>query len=158
MAWQFRLDGRVLGDRSQNWRSAVAFVNESAINPFTPVFVRSGLIEAEDLRTSDDPRLRAFCLFPVRGIYSLRQNDENLIPLPTTGTGRLSFADRQRLIDAGTAWFLLLGTPDTVSYVERELLSGWQGHRVGPVVVERREFGHVAVLRIEVKPEVLSDK
>ena len=151
MIWQFRRDGRVIGDRSQDWRAAIGAINESALGSDTPVFVRSGLIEAEGLRDSDDASLRAYCLLPARGIYRLRQDDGDLIPLPTTGSGRLSSAGRQRLTNAGTAWFLLLGAPDTVAHTETELLSSWQGNKGQPVVVERLKFGDVAVLRVEVQ-------
>jgi hypothetical protein len=150
MLLQFQRDGRVIGDRNQNWQAAVDWINQSPLDPNTPVFVRSGLIEAEQLRGSEDQRLRAYCLFPVRGIYPLRQDDRDLIPLPTTGSGRLSPAQQRRLSDAGTAWFLLAGRPETVSHIENELLSGWQGRTEQPSVVERRAFGDLALLRFEV--------
>jgi uncharacterized membrane protein len=154
IVWQIARDGRVIGDRNQDWRTAVRSLHESSIAATTPVFVRSGLIEAEGLRSSPDSQLREYCLLPVRTIYRLRHNDESLIPLPTTRSGRLSPTNRQRVLDAGTAWFLLLGGPRTTASVERELLTGWQGCGVRPTITERRRFGLVAILRLEVRAAI----
>jgi hypothetical protein len=74
MIEQYRRDGRVIGDRNQDWRSAVRVLNDKASDPKTPVFVRSGLIEADRLHDSSDRRLREYCLLPVLGVYRIRRN------------------------------------------------------------------------------------
>ncbi len=150
---QTQHDGRVIGDRNQDWRSAVAAISEHSHDPTTPVFVRSGLIEATGLRSSDDPQLREYCLLPVRGIYRLQQPDESLIPLPIHHSGRLTPDDCQRIQNAGGGWFLLAGLPSTVSSIESELLSNWNTPRNQPRVAERQAYGYVTVLRLAIDPK-----
>jgi len=142
---QYRWDGRIVGDRNQDWRSAVRALNDKAARGQAPVFVRSGLIEANGLRESHDERLRDYCLLPVSGIYRYEGDLATLIPLPTTGTGRLDEAHRQCIANAGQAWFLLAGPPEEV---EKELLRGWKANNVRPDVTERHRFGGVSVLRL----------
>ena len=81
-------DGRVLGDRVQDWRAAAVLVARRACGTPALVFVRSGLIEADGLGIRDDPLLREYCLLPVRGIYDTGIEGERLIPLPMKGSGR----------------------------------------------------------------------
>ena len=150
MIGQYRQDGRVIGDRSQDWRSAIAMINEDTQNPHWPVFVRSGLIEAAALRSSDAPQLREYCLLPVRGIYRLQRPDDLLIPLSIHHSGRLSSRQRRRLEDSGGGWFLLAGVPSTVSSIESELLSNWDASPYQPRIAGRRAYGNVTVLRLTV--------
>jgi len=66
-----------------------------------PVFVRSGLIEADSLSTRPEPWLREYCLLPVTGIYRATDDPRELTPLPTSQTGKLGEADRKRILAAG---------------------------------------------------------
>jgi mannosyltransferase len=152
MIEQYTQDGRVIGDRNQDWRSAMAMINQDTQNPHWPVFIRSGLIEAAELRSSDAPQLRAYCLLPVRGIYRLQRADELLIPLSIHHSGRLSPRQRQRLENSGGGWFLLAGVPSTVSSIESELLSNWDASQYQPRIAGRRVYGNVTVLRLTVDP------
>jgi hypothetical protein len=145
---QFRHDGRVIGDRSQDWRSAVAWINRQLATPNTLIFVRSGLVEAEQLRRSDDEQLREYCLLPVRGIYRLPSDDQALIPLPTFHSGKLSDASRERLLASGTAWFLLAGSPEGVAAIERELLSRLASSGTRATIDQRKSFGGVSALHL----------
>lgn len=149
---QWARDGRLLGDRNQDWRSAVALIEGRPQSRGWPVFVRSGLIEADRLRTSADPLLREYCLLPVRGIYRLTPPDRELIPLPTTRAGELSGAQRRRAVAAGGAWFLILGSPSDVQQIAVRLRRGWTAVGAQAEVQEAQAFGDVAVLRLSVQP------
>ena len=50
---QLRYDGQIIGDRQEDWRSAVAWLNEQLPDNRYPILLRSGLIEAGELRTSE---------------------------------------------------------------------------------------------------------
>ncbi len=149
---QYRHDGRVIGDRNQNWRSAVHVLNDKASNTKAPVFVRSGLIEADGLYNSSDRRLREYCLLPALGIYRIERDAETLTPLPTNAAGSLSAEDRKRIATAGEAWFLLSGTPGQVGEIKTRLCRRWEAHHVRARVAEHHPFGNVAVLRLNVSP------
>jgi hypothetical protein len=136
---------------NQGWRSAVHTLCARVGDPRLPIFVRSGLIEADRLGMEDDGRLREYCLLPVLGIYRTGQEADCLIPLPTTGPGALSAADRQRIVAAREAWFLLLARPDDAAVIRGELERGWDEGAEPPRITEHLAFGDVAVLRMEVR-------
>ncbi|WP_254513592.1 glycosyltransferase family 39 protein [Anatilimnocola floriformis] len=104
----WRQDGKVLHDRREDWRGAVAALNDklkndSATNP--PILVRSGLIEADALRDNGEPFFRDYCLCPVKGIYRL--NSDNLIPLTTDEPGLLQAELSERLRSEDSLWLLV---------------------------------------------------
>jgi mannosyltransferase len=150
---QYRYDGRVVGARTQDWRSAVATINAAAPYARLPVLVRSGLIEADALRTSRDERLRQYCLLPVTGIYRLARTPDDLLPLPTSGAGQLRAEVRRQVDAAGGAWCLLAGTEPDVAGIERELLSGWGTPDRRPRIELRESFGDVTLLRLRIAPQ-----
>ena len=145
---QLRYDGRVLGDRNQDWRAAVAALNGHRQHVRLPVFVRSGLIEADALRTHPESWLREYCLLPVTGIYRVAGDPRDLTPLPTSQPERLGEADRRRILAAGGGWFLVLGRPESVRRMSRDLIWGWGGSR--PVIREEW-FGDVALLQFTIE-------
>lgn len=151
MREQYRRDGRVIGDRNQDWRSAVRLLNARASNPETPVFVRSGLIEADALYDSSDRRLRDYCLLPVLGIYRIQRDAETVTPLPTSAPANLKDTDRKRIATVGEAWFLLSGTPAQVKEMEIQLCRRWEAFRARASVAEHHAFGNVAVLCLIVR-------
>lgn len=75
----FRQQGRFIADRNEDWRAAVASINQA--NDGAPVVIYSGLIEADEL-TNGESEWREFAALPVRGIYRLQ--DRDVIPLPMT--------------------------------------------------------------------------
>jgi hypothetical protein len=104
-------DGRLLHDRQEDWRGAVAKLNslladEREQSP--PILVRSGLIETDDLPNNPSPLFREYCLCPVRGMYNLRSN--NVFPLTTDDPGKLLPEYRSRLRRERSVW-LLVRTP-----------------------------------------------
>lgn len=148
---QYRWDGRVIGDRRQDWRGAVQRLQQEARTSDAPIFVRSGLIEAEDLETGSE-RLIEYCLLPVRGIYQLDVPATRLVPLPTTRSGELTRRQVDRVAAAGEAWFLLAGNPTTADRIAETLRRtlARAGHR--GFVTQREAFGNVAVLHVAISP------
>jgi hypothetical protein len=155
---QYRHDGRVIGDRNQDWRSAVAEINEDVRHLDLPVFVRSGLIEAAGLRSSDEPRLRDYCLLPVRGIYRLQRAEDLQVPLPIHHSGRLS-PDQCRLLEnSGGGWFILAGRAPSISSIESELLGNWEAGPHRARIAQRRAYGYVTNLRMSIETAPTASK
>ncbi|MCA9270926.1 MAG: hypothetical protein KDA41_20740, partial [Planctomycetales bacterium] len=99
--------GRVVDRPQQDWRSAVAAVNNAAVGSDWPALVRSDLIEGRELETSDDRELREYCLLPVTSIYRLDATTRRrLVPLPTTRPGRMRSADLQAIAPHDGAWLI----------------------------------------------------
>jgi len=146
---QWRQDGRVIGDRNQDWRSAVEYVRERA-RADAPVFVRSGLIEAERWYDSPENLRREYCLLPVLGLYRLDQPREILFPLPIRPPAVLSADARRRVLACGQAWCLVQGSEPSVARFEEALQSGWQRAGVQVVSVQRFSFGNVAAVHVTV--------
>ena len=114
------------------------------------MFVRSGLIEADELYNSSDRRLREYCLLPVLGVYRIQRRPETLTPLPTTTAGILNDEDRKRIANAGEAWFLVSGTPGQVGEIRARLCRRWEAHRVEVTAVQHHSFGNVGALHLTV--------
>jgi hypothetical protein len=139
-----RLDRR----GQEDWRGAVRFVDGHLATRRLPVFVRSGLIEAEHLRDGVHDIWWDFCLLPVTSIYRFQHRPAELVPLPTTVPGRLTPAQLDLLIERGGAWFLIRGTDRdadaTVAQVASRLRTrGWTAGSEA-----RRAFGLVTAVRI----------
>lgn len=101
-------DGRVLHERNEDWRAAVAKLNSllaADAEHSPPVLVRSGFIEADDLHAFDAPYFQEYCLSPVRGVYSLRSN--NVYPLTTNDPGKLRPKLREQLQGGHSLWLLI---------------------------------------------------
>jgi hypothetical protein len=156
MVRQWCQDGRVVGDRNQDWRSAAAYVNQHA-GAAAPVFVRSGLIEAEHWYSSEDPLRREFCLLPVLGLYRLDHARQTLFPLPISPPAVLSSEARRRVLTCREAWCFVPGSEQSVARFAAALNSAWRRAGVPPSAVQRSSFGDVAVLHVRVaaaKPAV----
>lgn len=147
MIRQWRQDGRVVGDRNQDWRSAVAYISEQA-EAASPVFVRSGLIEAERWYAGEDPLRREFCLLPVLGLYRLDRPKDALFPLPISPPAVLSSEAHRRVLAGREAWCLVHGSEQSLVRFEASLRSTWPRAGVPLSSIHRRSFGDVAVLRI----------
>jgi hypothetical protein len=143
---QLLRDGRVIGDRRQDWRGAVSLLQQRVAQQDVPVFVRSGLIEADRLRGESSPQLHQYCLLPVSSIYRLDVPPENLFPLPCRWGGELTKPQLDRVAKAGQAWFLLAGSPRGIAGRRRRLAK--QLTIDGAVIrsAEQHLFGDVALL------------
>jgi len=155
MVRQWRQDGRVVGDRNQDWRSAVTYINGLDADS-TPVFVRSGLIEAEHWYASKDPLRREFCLLPVLGLYRVDRPLDQLFPLPVRPAAVLSAEARRRVLASRKAWCLLQGSEASLARFEASLSPAWQRAGVRVTSVRRRAFGNVAVFHVRVADATLS--
>ena len=132
--WQ--RDGRFIVDRSQDWRSAVEFVNDHATNSNSSCFVRSGFVEADRLRSQPNDLLKDYCLAPVTSLYRLQMA---AIPLTT----RPPF-DIQPQPNHSETWVILNGSAATR---ERFLTSRENPFRI----VQSQSFGDVLVCEISDK-------
>jgi len=149
MVGQWRHDGRVIGDRNQDWRAAVRWVRERA-SADAPVFVRSGLIEAERWHSSPDSLRREYCLLPVLGLYRLDHRRESLFPLPLRPAAVLPAEGRRQMLACGQAWCLVLGDERSVARFAQDLRSAWQRAGISVREVQRFAFGRVTALRVNV--------
>ncbi len=143
---QFTDDGRLIADRGQDWRGAVAWLN-TVRDDSAPVLVRSGLIEADRLRPDSSERLREYCNLPVTGLYVLDRPGV-IFPLPTSNTGQLSSAAIALLEDAHGGWLVINARPAAHKNLRRELRDSFPGGRLR--FVREKSFGNVAVWQVEI--------
>lgn len=143
---QLRYDGRLVGDRQEDWRGAVAWLNQTAA-PGAIVFLAGSMVEDPALRGLDAERWRAFCRFPVAGLYRLR-GDLDVQPVPTLGERRLNSQQRRRLVQADEAWLVVRGSPRLAEVVAGDLRSELPSGTPAVPVAAPREFGRVWVLRL----------
>lgn len=147
---QLARDGRLIGDRQEDWRGAVRYINQRAAAG-TPVFLCSGLLEDASLRAAGGGRM-AYCRFPVSGPLALHAGLEAR-PLPTRGEDRLAGSDQEALLAAGRGWWIIRGGPSLVESVLNDLRRQLQTRQRVPRVTDRRRFGRsLTVLRVEVAP------
>jgi mannosyltransferase len=133
--WQnWQREGRVNVDRRQDWRSAVAFVNQEATTPDSICYVRSGFLEADQLRAPHDSFLEEYCLAPVNSLYRLRIK---AIPLPMSPPFDLGpETDR-----AGNCWIIFNGSSTTRERFLAEIENRF-------AVRQKQSFGDVLVCEV----------
>lgn len=148
MVGRWRQDGRVLGDRAQDWRGAVAHVRDQS-RPEQPVFVRSGLIEAERWYASEDLDQREYCLLPVLGLYRLEQSTNALFPLPIRPAAILAPEAIRRAKASGQAWFVVQGSARSATRFEADLRSAWRRAGLGIASIRRASFQNVTTFHVE---------
>lgn len=141
---QWARDGRLITDRRQDWRGAVAWLNTLRWQE-QPVLVRSGLIEADLLTTSTGHPLQQYCLLPVTGLYRI-EPPGGLVPLPTTQPGRLSSEVVDLLERQRGGWLVLNLRPAMQAAVQRDLRKSLQRELV---FRHERRFGNVLVWQLE---------
>ncbi|QDU27863.1 hypothetical protein ETAA8_29540 [Anatilimnocola aggregata] len=146
-----RATGRPLPGRNEDWRAAVAELNEQLKTSPAPVLVRSGLIEADELPAREDSLFLQYCLLPVRGIYRANFADDQLFPLPTKNPGQLSAKARSALVAKGEAWLLIR----TTSATKKQQLLAQIGESLGPKyrieTDEPKTWGGVFLQRVRVR-------
>ncbi|MEX0818129.1 MAG: glycosyltransferase family 39 protein, partial [Pirellulaceae bacterium] len=143
MIEQVRYDGRLFGDRVENWRDAVAFVNDDPRSD-VPVFVRSGLLEADRLATDESELLREYCVSPVTSIYKIEDAAREIRPLTTSDAGRLTSKDVQQIEKSGAAWFIINGNAATTERCRTRVLDSL----TNAVVLDERQFGNVGAFLV----------
>ena len=152
IAEQWREDGRMIGDRSEDWRGAVAWLNERLTADKYPVFVASGLIEADGLTRDHDRLLEEYCLLPVTSLYRLQIGRENLEPLAYRQPSNLRPEALALLESRGGAWVIARGrhaaefkSRETGKNKSEPTATDWH-------VGESRMFGSIYVARLFVVP------
>jgi mannosyltransferase len=100
-------DGRIIRARGEDWRTAVAWLNEQLAEHPDPVLLRSGFIESRGLRQPHAPLLEDYCLLPLTSLYVVRAERADLVPLPSQEPWRIDDALAERLNDRGGAWLVV---------------------------------------------------
>ena len=139
--------------RGEDWRGAVAWLNEQLAADPLPVLVVSDLIEDRALRQPHGQLLEDYCLYPVTSLYRLDVPRSELLPLPSTGEGVLDAAWRERLRSRGGAWLIVrtsdLRIANAVGYAACAEVSTedevWH-------VKSNRHFGGVKLVLIRPRP------
>lgn len=145
---QYRVDGRLMADRSENWKGAVDLINASS-PPNQPVLLFPNLVEDGMLHGATDEWFVEYCTFPLRGLYLVDEQRE-VIPLPTGGPRRAADEQIDTVVNAGGAWLIVRGTRPLAVGIVREIVgqlpagSNWR-------IAEQREFGYVHVVRLVVE-------
>lgn len=96
----YQREGRFIKDRKEDWRGAIAWLNDQRKTVPLPVIVRPGLIEERELSGPHDERLEAYCLFPVTGLYRLDINSHDLHAV-SSDSNNLSISESAWLITRG---------------------------------------------------------
>ena len=144
---QLRYDGRVHALRREDWRDAIAYLNSQLPAQPLPILVRSGLIEADALTTSDDPLLREYCLYPVTSLYPLIAPRGDLIPLPTNNAGVLAPEVQQTIVGRNGAWLILRANPTSAARIVQELRGTFRGRQIA--LKDEHWFGDIFVAHLE---------
>lgn len=152
MVEQFRHDGRLLGDRNQDWRSAVAWLNQEYAAAAHPVLVRSGLLEADRLGAEPNQRLHDYCLLPVTGFYQLTAPPGSLIPLPTTRAPELDTSTIAQITDRAGVWVVASGGRKARARVLADVRDVLGKHGLDGRVLQHEEFGNLGISRLEALP------
>lgn len=148
-------DGRLIGNRQDDWRSAVAWLNENRDDRSSSVLLMSGLIEADGLRKAHDKLLDDYCLLPLTATYAVLADRCDLLPLPLHDPGQLDDVVRSRIMHRQDAWLVARTDRTTAHKVTREILcelnqfcTDGRWHRS-----VSRSFGDVQIVGITRHPE-----
>jgi hypothetical protein len=147
---QWRYDGRIVGDRNEDWPAAVAWMLEELPDVGDSVVLCPGLIEDLELAESDDPHLVDYCLFPLNGIYRLRKKE--LIPLPTTRRLEVPADLGRQLSQLSAMGVIVRARPETVAIIQEKLLAAFRGGRSEKIRVEQRQWGFLSALILRRRP------
>jgi hypothetical protein len=121
----------------EDWRRAVALVRDDPATRQWPVFLRGGLIEDGQLRhTDEDAALRAYCLFPVHGLYSLRAHQGMLRAVNSYRSVPPRAAWLSAAQQAGGAWLIYRGSAAGAQVLAQSWEPAWQ-RAVGAVPTAR---------------------
>lgn len=148
---------RLIAYRTDDWRSAIDYFNRQPGHSRDPVLLRSLLIESEELATSKDPQLRAYCLYPLTSLYRTDALDDRLIPLPRTDSWNLSPSNLRRVRTAPGFWLIVGANELSASEIERQFLrtlaqvatERTPGESFTWTITTKGIFGNVRVLRFE---------
>jgi uncharacterized membrane protein len=140
-------------ERNQDWRGAVAEIQRDSTSLDWPVLVRSGFMEADELRQSEDPLLQSYCLAPVTSLYRLDSPGRTLIPLPVTDAGRLTRQSRETLRHSRGVWVLIYGAARSRASIERDLRASLQQVELRAVRIRLATYGNIMLLKLRFEPD-----
>ena len=107
---QLCLDGRLVGNKGENWRAALEWLNDRSGEPATALLLHSGLIEENELDSHASQELVQYCLFPVASFYPLDKSVASRIPLSTSTMDQLKASTRELLIQSESIFMLVRGS------------------------------------------------
>jgi hypothetical protein len=149
----YRVYGKFSARSTEDWRGAVHYINSVDSGSRQPVFVQSGLIEANGLAVGNDATLAEYLLLPVTTvIYPLDDQHRRIWPLRN---GPPLIADPAALataVERGGAWIVVRGQG---SWPEKTLHYLTAVLRDGQVDVERTQeesFTGVKVYHVKITP------
>lgn len=135
----FRYGSGVFAHSGESWRDAVDIINQSDTE--IPLILYSGLIEADAWHDSPDDELRAYCEFPVRGLYPIA-TDRKVIAL-AKNKPTITDVESQAISPQG-AWLLIRATDKPAAKIHKEItrLLGKncrtsESHKVGRIHLKR---------------------
>ncbi len=141
----------VIEPRGENWRAAVAWLNNRLPESGYPVLVYSGLIEADELLQLHDELLDDYCLAPVNSLYPLDIDRGDLFPLSLNEPGDLIELAHLLMVHRGGAWLVVRGDKQKALRVADNVIAhlapgAVQGAGMSWRVAESQSFGKVQVL------------
>ena len=155
MVQQWIRDGRLIAERNQDWRGAVAFLNNEAENTAAGsrlVLVGSGLIESNDLPNGSQ-QLVEYCLLPVRGPYRL-ETSYRLAPLARHSRNPLRPAWIREIVPDRGHWALFNSRRANI----QQRIAGWRGQwqsRGWRVSTTARSFGSLTLIEVRLQRVVV---
>lgn len=141
---QFQSDGRFLADRNEDWRAAVAYLNNR--EDMLPVLVDAGLIEASDPAALSDPQARQFCLLPVTALYPLDVAHHRLLAVSLRRPEGFTPEARDAITEHHGAWLLLRARPASAARMAKRVRREFSAR--GACIEETLSFGGVQAVRI----------
>ena len=147
----YRAEGQFLIDRREDWRSAIAAVQQEHLqHPGWKIMVHSGLIETDALRQPHDGKLMEYGLLPVEALYPLNADEEDLVPLPMSDPGKLTAENRNEVLRTGGAVIILRLSAVKAVVVEMDLVQTFAEKDAAATVINRQAFGDVQVVTVQV--------
>ena len=147
---QFLRDGRFLSDRSQDWRGAITWLNQEAQGQLSPLFIRSGLIEADQLSVNQTQLFRDYCILPLTSLYPVAEGLPHPSPLPTHTKIQLPKTATAEIDRRAAVWLVINGNVKSRGRTVEEFILA---AREGGIELQRahqRLFGGVLVISLEV--------
>jgi hypothetical protein len=139
---------RSSGPRGEDWRGAIAWLNEQLPEQPGPVLLAPGLIEERNLSLKSSPEWQEYCQFPVRALYRLDVPVEECLR-----DEKDSFPHMNVTLKLAPSSFYWQVERDDVAWdVRYQRIAGYVDSSSWRSVhwVERRSFGKVTVSRWKV--------
>jgi hypothetical protein len=144
MVTQWWEDGRFIGDRNEPWPALLQYLDREWNEKPGPVFLAPGLLEDLTLLNRRDPRLEAYCLFPLNGIYQCAARD--VVPLPTSPRLHVTLDQCRRIEQAGGCWLIVRAGSVTTERIAERFQSQLSRQGVAVELTERARWGNLALL------------